>query len=110
MTTLVFMEERPLAGREHPLRAGMTIGRANCDIELPDPDVSRRHAVIRQVDEGIAIEDLGSTNGTFVNGERISGIAELKVGDTLRFGNTVWCVHDRKGVTRVATDKTVDAD
>ncbi len=46
-------------------------------MELNDPDVSRRHAVVRRVDEGLAVEDLGSTNGTFVNDRRVEGIAEL---------------------------------
>jgi pSer/pThr/pTyr-binding forkhead associated (FHA) protein len=90
VSELVFIEERPAEGRERPARAGTTIGRAGCDVELKDPDVSRRHAVVRRVDTGLAIEDLGSTNGTFVNERRISGIVELAVGDRIRFGNTVW--------------------
>ena len=36
------------------------------------------------------MEDLGSTNGTFLNGRRIEGIGELTTGDQIRFGNTVW--------------------
>jgi pSer/pThr/pTyr-binding forkhead associated (FHA) protein len=68
----------------------MTIGRVRCDVELPDPDVSRRHAVVRRVNGGLALEDLDSKNGTFVNETRISGIAEIDVGDRVRFGNTVW--------------------
>ena len=48
------------------------------------------HAVLRQIDSGLAIEDVGSKNGTFITGNRIEGIAELAIGDELRFGNTVW--------------------
>ena len=79
-----------MEGRERPAMPGTTIGRADCDVELSDPDVSRRHAVVRRVDGGLALEDLDSTNGTFVNETRISGIAEIAVGDRVRFGNTVW--------------------
>ncbi len=90
MTDLVFIEEAPMQGLERPASPGVTIGRAECDVDLHDPDVSRRHAVVRRVDEGLAIEDLGSLNGTFVNDRRIEGIAEIGVGDRIRFGNTVW--------------------
>ena len=79
-----------MQGLERPASPGVTIGRAECDVDLNDPDVSRRHAVVRRVDEGLAIEDLGSLNGTFVNDRRIEGIAEIGVGDRIRFGNTVW--------------------
>ncbi len=77
MTDLVFIEEAPMQGLERPASPGVTIGRAECDVDLNDPDVSRRHAVVRRVDEGLAIEDLGSTNGTFVNDRRVAGIAEI---------------------------------
>jgi pSer/pThr/pTyr-binding forkhead associated (FHA) protein len=102
VSELVFIEETPIEGRERPATAGMTIGRAGCDVDLTDPDVSRRHAVVRRVNGGLALEDLDSTNGTFVNETRISGIAEIAVGDRVRFGNTVWRVaaagaNDRPG-------------
>ena len=90
MIELVFIEEAPIEGHSRPAEAGLTIGRADCDVELNDPDVSRLHAVVRRVDDSLAIEDLNSTNGTFVNDRRINGIAELTVGDRVRFGNTVW--------------------
>lgn len=92
MRDVLFIEEAPIDGLERPATSGTTIGRAECDVELNDPDVSRRHAVIRQVDDGLAIEDLGSTNGTFVNDRRISGIVLVAEGDRIRFGNTVWRV------------------
>lgn len=79
-----------MEGRRRPATPGTTIGRADCDVELNDPDVSRRHAVVRRVDGGLAIEDVDSTNGTFVNETRISGLTQLGVGDRVRFGNTVW--------------------
>jgi len=86
----VFIEERPIRGRECRVSPGDTVGRGGCDHELVDPDVSRRHAAFRQADARLAVEDLGSTNGTFVNERRVTGIDVLAPGDRLRFGNTVW--------------------
>jgi pSer/pThr/pTyr-binding forkhead associated (FHA) protein len=90
VSELVFIEQTPMEGCNRPATPGTTIGRAGCDVDLNDPDVSRRHAVVRGVDGGLAVEDLGSTNGTFVNDSRISGIVEISPGDRVRFGNTVW--------------------
>jgi pSer/pThr/pTyr-binding forkhead associated (FHA) protein len=90
MSGLRFIETVPIEGLERPALPGMTIGRGPSDVELSDPDVSRSHAVLRQVDSGLAIEDVGSKNGTFVNGARVQGITELAPGDEVRFGNTVW--------------------
>ena len=64
--------------------------------------MSRRHAVVRALDGGLAVEDLGSTNGTFVNDTRIDGIAPLQPGDHVRFGNTVWCLAAVDAPERVA--------
>ncbi|MEA2450404.1 MAG: hypothetical protein QOG63_2336 [Thermoleophilaceae bacterium] len=66
------------------------IGREGVEIVLADPEVSRRHAAIRVQGDSVSIEDLGSTNGTFVNDRRIQGTVALNDGDTVRFGNTVW--------------------
>lgn len=95
MTELIFIEEAPIEGLDHPAIPGTTIGRAECDIALPDPDVSRMHAVIRQVDGGLAIEDLGSKNGTYLNDRRITGIVPVAEGDRIRFGNTTLRVVNR---------------
>ena len=93
VTNLIFVEQRPLAGRVLPIEAGLTIGREGCDVVLPDPEVSRRHAVMRVLDSGdVAIEDLGSTNGTWVNDERAEGPTRVAPGDIVRFGNTLWHV------------------
>jgi predicted component of type VI protein secretion system len=92
MSELVFIEQTPMEGHSRPAIPGTTIGRAGCDVDLNDPDVSRRHAALRAVDGGLAVEDLGSTNGTFVNETRVSGIVQISPGDRVRFGNTVWCL------------------
>lgn len=109
MTELVFVEEAPIDGLERPAAPGMTIGRDGCDVELNDPDVSRRHAVIRQIDDGLAIEDLRSKNGTFVNGRRVSGIVQIAAGDRIRFGNTVWRVGPPGGPPRGGGERAAAA-
>lgn len=66
----------------------VTIGRMpECTITLHDANVSRNHAEVRPSDDGYVVVDLGSTNGTKVNGQRITERA-LHDGDTLTFGAT----------------------
>jgi ABC-2 type transport system ATP-binding protein len=66
------------------------IGRdAAADVIIADPEISQRHAALLVVDGGIAVEDLGSTNGTFVNGRRANAAQRLQPGDRLTFGHTV---------------------
>ena len=92
MADLIFVEQKPMEGREHKLSPGDTIGREGCEVVLPDPEVSRRHATIRDAGGSLAIEDLGSTNGTYVNDRRVHGVQVLAAGDTVRLGNTVWSI------------------
>ncbi len=66
---------------------GAVIGRSReCDIVMSSTDVSRRHAEIRPTEDGWAIDDLGSTNGVRVNGERVRGSEAIHVGDTIELG------------------------
>ncbi|HZS90122.1 MAG TPA: FHA domain-containing protein [Chloroflexota bacterium] len=66
-----------------------TLGRGNSnDIILPDPMVSRRHCRIYWTGDRYVIEDLDSSNGTYLNNERIR-IAFLSSGDTLQLGDQV---------------------
>lgn len=75
--------------QEFRLRRGRyLVGRVNfADICLPNEHVSRRHALIVKNDAGVTIIDLGSTNGTFVNGLRFSGDQALMIGDVLKIGD-----------------------
>jgi hypothetical protein len=76
-------------GRDLSLDQGVTvIGRSSgCDVVVDDPNVSRRHAEIRRLGEGYSLVDLGSTNGTEVNGQRV-GETSLMNGDVIGVGTT----------------------
>jgi len=78
-----------LEGREVPLTADRAvIGRSReCDVRLADSNVSRRHAEVRHEDGAYWIVDLGSTNGTELNGKRIER-ARLSDGDRITLGST----------------------
>ncbi|MFT4293845.1 MAG: FHA domain-containing protein [Micropruina sp.] len=76
-----------------PLGEGIKIGRAaDCQLVLDDDYVSTRHAQIIRTDAGYVVEDLGSTNGTYVNNERISTSTLFGTADTLRIGRTLMVV------------------
>jgi FHA domain-containing protein len=79
------------AGSEHPVDGELIIGRerGTADVLLDDPGVSRRHARVLPDRGGVVVEDLGSSNGTYVNGERISGPVEIATGDEVQLGATV---------------------
>ena len=96
--------QQPLTGHEIALAPGLTIGREGCEIILPDPEISRRHAIVRRLDSGLALEDLGSLNGTWINDRRIDAVTELRPGDVVRFGNTV-CAVEASGPHTVVSDR-----
>jgi hypothetical protein len=76
-------------GAAWPIEGTISIGRGSEDgIDLVDPRVSRRHARLTRTDEGVIVEDAGSTNGTQVNGIRISGPTRLVPGDVVILGDT----------------------
>ena len=77
-------------GSEHELQGGLTIGRsASSQLTVPDAFVSHMHARVFRRGQFHYIEDLGSTNGTFVNDRRIVQETQLKVRDELRLGETI---------------------
>ncbi|MDQ2872031.1 MAG: DUF3662 and FHA domain-containing protein [Candidatus Eremiobacteraeota bacterium] len=74
--------------RVYVLERTVRVGRSeDRDIFLVDPSVSRAHAIIETAGGSAFVHDLGSTNGTFVNGERVSS-RRLDNGDVIAFGNT----------------------
>ncbi len=69
--------------------AGATIGRSRqCDVVLDDPNVSRQHAEIRPRGGSWVLTDLGSTNGSVLNGRRIEGPEVIKAGDAIELGTS----------------------
>ena len=71
-------------GKTFALVGTMTVGRAaDCDISIPTDEVSRQHAKLQVMPDGIAVEDMGSANGTFINDKRIH-TGMLKPGEELR--------------------------
>jgi pSer/pThr/pTyr-binding forkhead associated (FHA) protein len=74
-----------LNGQRWPVSKELSIGReANCDIVIPDRQVSRNHARITISNQGIVLEDLGSKNGTNLNGKEIKGQVNLEDGDIIQ--------------------------
>ena len=79
----------PDKGRRFGLRPVSRIGRdLRLDIRPHDPEISRHHAVVTFDGRGFTAEDLGSTNGTFLNEDRIIGKRAIKHGDILRVGSS----------------------
>jgi pSer/pThr/pTyr-binding forkhead associated (FHA) protein len=73
-----------LFSKVFPVTGPVVIGRAaECDISVPADEISRRHALVKPTPEGLAVEDLGSSNGTFINGKRVQH-GFLNPGDELR--------------------------
>jgi pSer/pThr/pTyr-binding forkhead associated (FHA) protein len=94
------------AGTEIPLASELVIGRATTgDGKLgDDPELSRRHArIVRRAGDQLTIEDLGSTNGTFVNGRQVTDVQPLTPGDTIKVGTTTLQVLDVAGNAPQAT-------
>src|SRR6185312_14983996 len=75
-------------GREFPLRPGTSLVGREGDVMLPDSRVSRRHAEITNQDGALTLEDLGSTNGTKLNGDKLVAGEKRRVaaGDKISFG------------------------
>ncbi len=103
MSSLI-VRDGPMAGRRVTVESEMSIGRENADFTIEDPEVSRRHAVVRPSGDGVEIEDQGSTNGTFVNDNRIQSATQLSPGDVVRMGGTTFEVEQasRSDATVVA--------
>lgn len=79
----------PHAGRVVDIDREISVGRGQpSDLQLDDPRVSARHAVLRPGDRGAVLEDVGSSNGSFVNGVQVTAPHELCAGDEVRFGDT----------------------
>jgi hypothetical protein len=89
-TELVGVEPQANAGRRYPLGDEITVGRAaGCQVTVDDTYVSQLHARVFTRDGQLFVEDLGSTNGTYLNRVKVSGPMVMQKGDRLQVGNTV---------------------
>ncbi len=90
-TFKLILKDDSSSGKELELtRPEIIIGRdPGVDLVIPSPAVSRRHARLMRDGETYMLEDLGSSNGTFVNGERLRGRSALKSGDQIRLGQAI---------------------
>jgi predicted component of type VI protein secretion system len=80
------------AGMRVEVADEVVIGRTDADLTLADPEISRRHAVVRARGDLLEVADLGSLNGTWVNGVRVTTPTQLAAGDSLRVGTTTLAV------------------
>ncbi|HLL90676.1 MAG TPA: ATP-binding protein [Tepidisphaeraceae bacterium] len=100
MLTLLVLQG-PDKGRRFELPdAAALVGRDSKQLPLTDNTVSRRHCELVPVDSEWVLKDMGSANGTYVNGQRVERTAVLKLGDQVRVGRTLMVFGAQPGVTR----------
>lgn len=101
----IIMSAGPTPGKIFDLtETEITVGRdIHAGIVINIPEISRRHARFRRGSGGYTVEDLGSTNGTFVNGQRLSSPYMLRSGDTIMFGEAVSLTFEGGGFDPNAT-------
>jgi hypothetical protein len=75
-------------GVAYDLSQGATLGRGDVEIQLDDPFASTRHAQISREGNVVVIEDLGSTNGTYLNEQPLNGPQPMHDGDRIRIGDS----------------------
>ena len=75
-------------GARYDVSGGATLGRGDVEIVLEDPFASSQHARIERQGGAVVLEDLGSTNGTYLNDELLRGPQPLHAGDRIRIGDS----------------------
>lgn len=87
---VLFVRSENQQGQEFEVNDVVVMGRsAETDVVLDDPYASEFHLRLVAQDNGMMLHDLGSTNGTYINGRRVSAPTQLKHGDTIQVGKTV---------------------
>ncbi len=101
-----------LPGRSVALFEGeITLGRSRgCGIVLADPCISRVHSLVAVRSGRVYVQDLRSSNGTFVGGERISGEREITEGDRISIGNYDLVLHPGPPVEEPSGDAAIDPE
>ena len=103
MLTLLVLQG-PDKGRRYELPdAPALVGRESRALPLSDNTVSRRHAELVPSDGDWILRDLGSSNGTYVNGQRVGNTYQLKLGDQIRVGRTLMVFGAQPGVSRTSS-------
>jgi hypothetical protein len=98
----------PNAGQSFPLGDRVRLGRAEGnEIRLADRQVSRHHAVVERIGHGYLITDQGSSNGTYVNGVRISQPTALRSGDAITIGDTQFTILGETKSPPTSTEETI---
>lgn len=91
---LRIVEPEEMRGQDYDLPEEVTVGRAaGCGVRVEDAYTSSLHARIFRRDGAVWVEDLGSTNGTWVNAQRVTAPTRLGRGDLVQVGGTVFEVH-----------------
>jgi len=89
-TKILFVKSETFTGKEVEVTNVTVLGRSDeADVALDDPYASEFHMRLVAQDNGIMLHDLGSTNGTYVNGRRVVAPTQLRKGDTIQVGKTV---------------------
>lgn len=87
---VLFVRSESQQGQEFEVNDVVVMGRSDeTDVVIDDPYASEFHLRLVSQENGMMLHDLGSTNGTYVNGRRVSAPTELKRGDTIQVGKTV---------------------
>jgi len=81
-----------LEGRRIEVVGELVVGRENVDVEIDDAELSRRHFAVRPAAGGLEVEDLGSRNGTRVDGTRIDGPTRVRHGAVVTVGMTTFAI------------------
>ena len=84
----VIVRSGPRAGERIELVGELVVGRENADVTVSDEEVSRRHLAVRPHEDGVELEDLESTNGTFVDGARLSAVVVVSSSARVILGET----------------------
>lgn len=88
-TRVLFVRSDTQRGREFEVPDVVVMGRSDeTDVVLDDPYASEFHLRLVAQENGLMLHDLGSTNGTYVNGRRVSAPTQLRRGDTIQVGKT----------------------
>jgi hypothetical protein len=105
---LLWVKEGPRRGKYYPIKHGTVIGRKEGSLILDDPKVSSRHAKFTIEDEDFVIWDLGTSNGTMVNGRKIREATSLVENDLIKIGESVFVIKllDAKPMRKTTATKT----